>query len=238
MPLLALASLLSLGCVVHVQEDTETRTFTDPVTVVRVRSDAGDIRFDGRDGADATELTITHEYGREPAVVRTELSGGVLDIDVDCTTIVTPCRAHLDLVLPPDVDLDVDTRAGNVGARDIDGQAILITGAGDLRVEYLSGALYADTSAGDIDGVGLTGRDIEASSGAGRLDLQTLAPPARLIAESGAGDISLRVPSGTYAVSTDTSAGDITVSGITDEDDADDVIVADTRAGDIYIQGE
>jgi hypothetical protein len=122
-----------------------------------------------------------------------ELTGSTLQIEVRCGG-APGCRVDHELRLPPEVEVAVYLRDGDVELSDY---------AGDATI---------DVGLGKVTGAGLRGASVDVATEGGGIDLVFVAPPRRLVANAAAGDVSLRVPAGSYRCDLDPAAGEISVA--------------------------
>jgi hypothetical protein len=108
-------------------------------------------------------------------------------------------RLHIEVLMPRDGDLRIETSDGNINVENLSGNVDLHSGDGELKVSALKGMLRLKTSDGAIDGDGLDGK-LDASSGDGRIRL------------SGRFD-ELRVKTGDGSITADVGAGSKLESG-------------------------
>jgi Putative adhesin len=80
-------------------------------------------------------------------------------------------RLHIEVLMPKDGDLRVETSDGNIDVGNLSGNVDLHSGDGELKVSALKGVLRMNTSDGAINGDGLDGK-LDANSGDGRIRLE------------------------------------------------------------------
>lgn len=69
-------------------------------------------------------------------------------------------------------NLDIESGAGNVSITDIQGNVTVATGAGNMKFKKITGSVEADTGAGNLTFFNITG-DIAADCGAGNITIDT-----------------------------------------------------------------
>ena len=95
---------------------------------------------------------------------------------------------HIEVRMPKDADLQVDTGDGSVDTQSVNGRVKIHTGDGSVRAEAVSGDVDIDTGDGSITLEGAKG-DIRLRSGDGHIDAMNL--DGKVDATSGDGHIKL-----------------------------------------------
>ncbi|MFC5380638.1 hypothetical protein [Aquipuribacter nitratireducens] len=156
------------------------------------------------------EVTVTRE-------------GDTLVLESECPSSGWPrrCDVGYDLVVDPEVDVDVDVATGGVDASGL---------AGDLTTSI---------SAGGVSLRDATSQRVSASVTTGGVQLDFVAPPREVRVATSVGGVAVVVPDdGTaYDVSTGVSVGDAAV-GITDEPGASRVLDLSATVGGIDVSYE
>lgn len=235
--MLPLIAMLATSCVMHLQHDTRPLEVQAEFHEIVIRSDAGRVQVVGDPTAQGLSGIADLEWNNREPEVSVSIVAGVLLIDADCPSLASNCSVDLDLVVPPDVAVIVDTGAGALDLRALTGTLDLESGAGDLILADVSGMVFAELGAGDVHGSGIASSTVEVDTGAGQIDLVMIQHFDRVVAETGAGDIDLLVPTGSYDVDADSGSGSVTIQGIVQDDHANAFIQASTGAGSIMITG-
>ncbi|MBO3751297.1 DUF4097 family beta strand repeat protein [Streptosporangiaceae bacterium NEAU-GS5] len=219
-PLLLGATLLGAGLLVtacdfdHIgQRNHATVSYdvSDGVTLLDTQSGAGDVKVveSDRSGVHVTEKL--NWSGDRPENGH-RVSGGTLFLKYDCGN----CSIDYTVEVPKGMNIKVGT------------------GAGDVRLESLTGPLKINTGSGDVTSSSLEAKQVVAETGAGDVKLNFAAAPDSVTVDTGVGDATVSVPSGEYNVSTHTGAGDEEV-GVTRNPASPHVIVVKTGAGDAHV---
>jgi DUF4097 and DUF4098 domain-containing protein YvlB len=122
------------------------------------------------------------------------------------------------IAAPPEVDVRIKTKSGNVDLRGLNGRADVQTDSGDIRTHRLEPVT------------------MHASTAAGNVNLDLFGEPARTEARSSAGNVRVTVPYGPYRVDATAGAGNVKVEGVIRDDLAPQAIMALTDAGDITVR--
>lgn len=193
-------------------------TVTRPVAQIVVRSDAGDVRL-----TPAAVDRVTVEQRRtwlwEAPTVRTTLTGGTLEVTGRCPAarLVDLCQTEFTLRVPTDVAVTVDSGAGAIDVRGLDGPL-------DLR-----------TTTGEIDASELLSERVRASTRSGDLRLGFVSAPPRVDAESSTGDVDVALPVANYRVDASSRSGDVAVRGLFRDDLAPRRVIARSRDGSVAV---
>jgi hypothetical protein len=97
-------------------------------------------------------------------------------------------RIHIEVHMPKDADLRIDTGDGSVNTQPINGKVKIHTGDGSVRAQEVSGDVDIDTGDGSITVEGAKG-DIRLRTGDGHIDARNL--DGKVDATSGDGHIKL-----------------------------------------------
>ncbi len=196
-------------------EDKATITPPGPVRSVEVDVEAGHISVVAGT-ADAAAITRTRRFVRSEPVTEERLLDGVLRITADCARFLkSVCEVDYRVEVPAGASVKVRTDRGSVSATGITGMIEVDTNAGGVRLEKTRGPVRVTTSAGAVVGVDLAAAFLDATTGAGRVKVSMVEPPARIGLRTGAGSIDLALPptDGGYRVAADAGRGkaDVTV---------------------------
>ncbi len=118
---------------------------------------------------------------------------------------------EFDLVveMPKNMNLTIDTGAGNIKIADLIGDIKLESGAGNISVTNVNGNIDVNTGAGNMRFKKITG-NVDADSGAGNMTFFDI--KGDIAADCGAGNISIETCNGYIDV--DTGIGNIDISGV------------------------
>ena len=218
---IALASVALLaGCDMIGPEQREESGYdvTAAVVALTIRTGAGDIVVTG---SDRTGIHITETLrwrGPDSAKPRPEhpVNGETLDLGYTCDAVESNCSVDYRVEVPRNVQVTLDS------------------GAGDLTLRDLTGALKVTTGAGDVEATGIAATKTVVDTGAGDLKLAFATAPEQVDMESGSGDITLTVPGGPYKLDVQTGAGDQQVTIPTDSASTRKITVK-TGAGDVKV---
>jgi hypothetical protein len=217
---LLILSGVAFGASEALHRTEKTRSvIASPVRKIVVRADAGDV--DIRAGLTG-DIVVQRDdaWLVDRPNVKTTFKDGVLEIDTGCGHLksVLRCRSDLMVDAPPEVDVKITTKSGDVDLRGLAGRADVETDSGDIRTHRLEPVtVRAMTDAGDVS-----------------LDL--FGQPARTEARSDAGDVKVVVPYGPYRVDANATGGNVKVEGLIRDDLAPQAINALTNVGNVTVR--
>lgn len=147
------------------------------------------------------------------------------------------CRISYDVVLPPDVSVDLYTGSGTIRVTGVDGAVAARTGSGSIHAEALGGSVALATGSGSVTAAAIDAESVRARSGSGSVRLALTGAPAEVDAHAGSGSIVIEVPrgSGPYRIDAATGSGSRTVEVRTDPS-ASAVLSAHAGSGNITIR--
>ena len=164
------------------------------------------------------------------AEARLELTGDATSIEL--RTIVPASRdgvgatVDLELVVPADLILDLDTRAGDIVVQGPVASATLASGYGDVRVVEVEGDVRASSKSGDLD-LSAIGGAVDATTSYGDVTLRACRGP-RIVAQSSSGTVAAS-DGGKASWELASKYGDVTMSGGSGD------LVVDTSSGRIDV---
>jgi hypothetical protein len=210
----------AFGLTVALRSESDSRAILSaPVQRIVVRSDAGDV--DVRAGLTGNVMVDRHDTWiiDRPSVSQT-LRDGTLTITSKCGGLTSSlrCKSDVRIDAPPELDVRIQTKSGDVDLRGLSGRVRVETDAGDIRAHRVDTVtMSARTDAGDVS-------------------LDVFGQPARTEADSDAGDILVVVPFGAYRVDAGSDSGDVKVRDLLRDDLAPRAIHAMTGAGDVTVR--
>ena len=192
---------------------------TNPVHRIVVKGDTGDITV--RAGLTGDVITQRKDaWTVDRPSISERYADGVLTIETKCggLTQVLRCRSDLTIDAPPEVDVDISAKEGDIDLRGLNGRTMVATERGDIRTRRLEPIVVRATSQG------------------GDVSLDLFGEPARTEAESDGGNVHVTVPYGPYRVEATADTGDVKVEGVIRDDLAPQRIAALTKVGDITVR--
>jgi len=231
--LVATAPQIREGGIGWVEKQTEQTFTVGDAPTVEIDNFAGDIVVESGESGQVRAIA-TRKAGNDRNLERIEIdlieSDDGLQIRTSCpNTSIGNLSVELELFVPADARLTLETGAGDVEVDDVEGTIRAQTGAGNVRVDGADAPMALATGAGDIDYAGEPRGECTFDTGVGNV---TLRLPDNLAAEieltTGIGSIDL----GGFEVDGETSGNE--VEGTVGAGDAAN-IEAETGAGDITI---
>jgi hypothetical protein len=218
--LLLILSGTAFGLTVALRSESDSTSIVrERISRIVIRADSGDV--DVRAGLTGNVIVDRRDswlFSR-PDVVQT-VRDGTLTIKSKCNGVMSAirCRSDLTIDTPPELDLVVRTKSGDVDLRGISGRVQVRTDAGAIRAHR-------------VDPVTFT-----ATSKAGDVSLDVVGQPARTVADTGGGNIDIVVPFGAYRVDAGSGSGNVSVRGLLRDDLAPQAIHAMTDAGNVKVR--
>jgi hypothetical protein len=172
------------------------RVFTTSISSVTIDDNSGSVTVERAHGSNTTVET-SGSRGIARPTDEEHVTRGVLVIRSSChPNIFNYCNRNYDLYLPAEVSLSVDTGAGNIAVTGINGALALSTGQGNVTVTDARGTIRAVSGQGNVTGVALRVQSASFDSGQGNVSLSFITPIKRVKASSGQGNVSIQLPHG------------------------------------------
>jgi hypothetical protein len=169
--------------------------------------------------------------------------------------VVVRCEARYDLRVPAGIDLQVRTDSGDVAVSGVQGSIDLRTDSGEVAVRGAlgsvdlrtdsgsitlqggSGTAVLRTDSGSIRATGLRATDVDTASDSGRIAIELLVVPRRVVVRSDSGGVQVVVPAGpqAYHVEAQANSGTVTTALPTDPD-SPVRITAFSDSGDVVLR--
>lgn len=218
--LTAVAIALAVDWLVTAETRVTTYAVTGSPSGIVLNVHSGNVELLGG-GTSAVEVRRTEHLSYDHhSTERRSLTGGILDIESSCpTVIVGRCSADYRITVPDNVPITVHTGDGAVHLAAFRGSATVTTGSGDVTADAFCGFSLSITT------------------GSGNAHTTTACSPQRLSMRSDSGDLDATVPPGRYRVDAQTSSGSRKVSGISSSAQAPFAIQGITGTGDVTVRG-
>lgn len=189
---------LAGGCGGRAQDDghPDQRTFALHGKTLTIDSDDSALELVPVDG---DEVRVTRWFdarvvlGKDPKTTWS-WQDDRLTLRVHCSGVVTSCSAKHRVEVPRDVMVTVRNQDGSVTARGFRSALRIHTDDGSIRVEDSAGPLELSGRDGSIRAVGLTSRQVKATSVDGSLQLELKDVPDRVDARSEDGSTTITLP--------------------------------------------
>lgn len=225
--------LLLIACVqVHVLEGSTT--FSESVLEVTSTVPVGSLEAGGNLTGGA-EVTWELSYDQSEPILVPTLESGTLTVNVDCS-INLICDAKVFIATAPDANVTLDMQEGPIVVHGFSGRVDVATAKGTITFDQLSGETHAGTAEGDIIGTALSSPIFQSGGEKGDHILAFDGTPQSLDSSTVTGNVDITVPSGTYAITT-SSPEAATITGLTDDDTAANILFASTQSGTVTLTG-
>ncbi|MGA4842265.1 DUF4097 family beta strand repeat-containing protein [Streptomyces sp. G45] len=182
--------------------DPEHRSFALPGRTLTIDSDDSSLEVvvaDGTDGTDAKKVRVTRWFdGRTVFGSDPEISWGMdgdrLSFRMKCRGVISSCSAKHRVVVPRGVAVTVLSADGPVTARGFDAPLKVRSADGSVTVKDVGGPLDLRSQDGSVNAVGITSKQVSASSADGSLRLDLRAVPDRVRARTQDGSVTIGLP--------------------------------------------
>ncbi|HEY2461111.1 MAG TPA: DUF4097 family beta strand repeat-containing protein [Candidatus Acidoferrum sp.] len=193
-PFLALVGLAASAPRAHAEDWTKSYTVSGRATV-KVRTDDGGVRVT-TSSSKQIEFRVEYEGYKLDKDIHIESRQDGDHVELASRSSSHWClfcvnvrhRIHIEVRMPQDADLQVDSGDGSVETEAINGNVAVHTGDGSVKARSLNGTIDLHTNDGSIDVDGLKG-DIRLRSGDGSIEARNL--DGKVDADSGDGHIRL-----------------------------------------------
>jgi hypothetical protein len=161
------------------------------------------------------------------------------DIEASGASAVVDAQASSGNVTINDVqgDVTVGVSSGNISTERVNGDLVLATRSGNISLSTVVGDIDAETKSGNVTGSALTCDTFTASLSSGNLNVDFSTAVQGLFADLNSGNIEVTLPIDSYQIDTQTNSGDVTITNLIDDPTVTRSISAQTRSGDILLQG-
>jgi hypothetical protein len=196
----------------------------------------------GASDDEQVHVTMRGTYsGEEPQLTIRTGDDGETEISGGCPRgwlIFNRCSVRVEVLLPAELDGEVNGENGSVTAAGLDGALNLSTTNGTLRIEESSGRLDLETTKGRIEGSDLGSANVDAETTNGAVRMEFSSAPDEVSARSTNGEISVTVPDDgeSYRVDANTTNGKVDTADIRTDPDADRSITARTTNGRVTVE--
>lgn len=149
---LVLAAATLAGCTADytVEELVETSSFPIGITSVDIDLDVGHVELLGRaNDLETTWLEVTSRWSKTQPAWSAEIVGTTLVVTGDCPR-QPACATHMRLRVPTYADALVETGAGELRLGRMDSDLVVHTDAGGVEVLQQTGRMELETGAGEI----------------------------------------------------------------------------------------
>jgi len=205
--------------------------------VIEGTGSTGSLRITaGQPGKVEVDRVVFHDLQRPRLTQR--MDGDRLVLGARCPNfIVVRCEARYDLRVPAAIDLQVSSPSGDVRVSGVQGSVDLRTGGGSITLQGGSGAARLHTDDGSIRATGLRATDVDASNDSGRIALELLLVPQKVVVRSNDGNVQVVVPAGprAYHVEASSTDGKVTIALPTNPD-SPMRITASSSGGDVVLR--
>ncbi|MFT4298825.1 MAG: DUF4097 family beta strand repeat-containing protein [Aeromicrobium sp.] len=214
--------VLGVGRLTRSESTTDPVSFSvDPAVPLILVVEGLDVSVVPADGPDIT-VEASLVGGWLDTGFTTAQERGEIRLAASCQAWLIPgCGGSVKIGMPVGAQFELSADDGDVDLAGIDGVATVHTSSGDVHADDLS-----------VVEVGVT-------TGSGDVHLAFAAQPFVVKATSESGDLTVELPSGevAYDVVTESESGDVSGDTASAGEDAEGLIVLETRSGDVDLAG-
>jgi hypothetical protein len=219
------------------QSESTSLAFTGAVERIEIFLTNGSITVRGG----ATESVVGERVltrGLQSPAITERIDGTTLFLEATCFPLGnTWCDVSYVLDVPSAVEVKAHTAIGSVLVSNVSGGTDVGSATGTVTVEDTSGPLVLASGAGSIRGSGLRSATVEASTGAGSVELRFAASPQRVAAEAGAGSVDIELPrdGATYQIEEVPGSDSNIRVAVTTDPSSDRVLRLESGAGSVSV---
>jgi Toastrack DUF4097 len=203
------------------QHETQSQTYTRPISAIDVEMDGGDVTLNGRVGsagsADTVRVQRDLAWAHDRPSISESWGNGTLRIVGRCFG-QKRCSIGYTVDLSAGVAVTVHTEGGTAQTQGMTGDESITEAGGDIRVTDAAGPLMLHADGGSVTGSNLTGTRATITTGGGDVNLAYAVEPAAVAATTQGGGIDIMVPrsdSG-YRVDAQANGGTSTIDVLDD----------------------
>lgn len=187
-PIWVIAGLITVVLVVAVglnlvgpmlkQSTTSERALPADTTRVAIDNSTGDVRVRAAEPGEEPRVTRTTEWGLLSPEVEVDTEGSTTTLEADCPDafFANSCSTDWTVVVPEDVDVEIQEGVGAVTVEGVAGDVDVNAGVGDVRI--------SEATAGSIS----------AELGVGSLWIEAIEPPQDVRGRVGVGGLAVQLP--------------------------------------------
>lgn len=235
---LALGTLSVVSVLAHEEVSSHHEFSTTDVTRLDIDTESAVIRIVG-DDVDHVTVDATVSHGLRRTTFDLAVIDGTLHISSGCPAgpVAIWCSVELDIVVPSDLPIDVDSHNSRVDLRELAGTLNISSSNGAVELRAATGDIILRTSNGAIRASGLHSDTVEARTSNGPVELTFASPPSTVSARTSNGPVRIVVPDGdeAYAVQATTSRHSRADVAVRTDPGSDRAITARTSNGPVTV---
>ena len=225
---LALAACASSGSTSHGQ-----RAFSFSGTRLIIDDTSSDLKVVPGSGPRIEVQRWLSGTAAKPGHSSWTLSGGTLQLSIDCSGLVFSCGSRFEVAVPPGVAVVVNSGPGTDTVSGLSGSATVNGGSGDIHVSGVSGPFQVSTGSGSITATAIRSSIVRATSNQGSADVSFTAAPRSVTVKCSTGNATVKVPAAghRYHVLVSSGTGNA-VSKVPDDRQSGSVVQVSSGNGD------
>jgi hypothetical protein len=177
----------------------------------------------------------TNYTGEAKPAISLATVDGVTTLRSVCRSPNNDCGYDYTVSLPPSVNAEVSTSAGDIAVFGSAARLTLRSASGDLVLDHVAGPLSASVGAGNVTGRSLSASTARVEDGSGNVALVFDAPPKEVTVRGSVGNVSVALPPAhPYHVVLSDGQGNIS-SAVADDPSSPDKIRLSESIGDVVL---
>lgn len=188
------ASLALAGCASSGSATHDQRLFSFGGTRLIIDDSSSDLQVVPRNGPGIEVQRWLSGTAAKPGHSSWTLSGGTLQLSIDCSGLVFSCGSRFEVALPPGVAVTVNSGSGTDTVSGLRGPVTVSGGSGDVHVNGVSGPLQVSTGSGSITATAIRSSAAHMTANQGSADISFAAAPLLVAVKCSVGNAAVKVP--------------------------------------------
>ena len=224
----ALAACASSGSTTHDQ-----RAFSFGGTHLIIDDSSSDLQVVPGSGPAIEVQRWLRGTAAKPGHSSWTLSGGTLQLGIDCSGLVFSCGSRFEVAVPPGVAVTVNSGSGTDTVSGLPGPVTVNGNQGGVHVSGVSGPLRVSTGSGSITATAIRSSAVRMTANQGSADISFAAAPRSVTVRCPVGNATVRVPTAGHRYHVLVSSGTGSASSkVPDDRQAGSVVQVSSGNGD------
>lgn len=229
-------SLALAGCGISGSTAYDQRAFGLGGSRLVIDDSSSDLRVVPGNGTGIEVQRWLSGTAAEPGHSSWTMSGGRLQLSIDCAGLVFSCGSRFEVAVPRGVGVVVNSGSGSDTVSGLSGPVTINGESGTVHVNDVSGPLEIDTSSGDITATAIGSATLHVTSDQGSADISFVAAPRSVAVRCSVGNATVNVPTSgqRYHVLVSSGTGNA-LSKVPDDRRSDSVVQVSSGHGDAAV---
>lgn len=195
MTLAVAATALALtACAGSSSTTHDQRAFGFAGTRLVIEDSSSDLQVMPRTGSGIEVQRWLSGTAAKPGHSSWTLSGGTLQLSIDCSGLVFSCGSRFEVAVPPGVTVVVDSGQGTDTVSGLSAPVTINGNQGDVHVNGVSGPLQVSTGSGGITGTAIRSLAVRLTANQGSADVSFTTAPRSVTVKCSVGNATVKVP--------------------------------------------